>query len=99
MEGVKGAYSKLEFLAPHFLHGDLCPLGILAVVHLDEGMALILVDDAGLHLAKTVENIAELGFGAATDCQLAVSIVRAGSYTSCRELTLHRPQKGSGCTP
>jgi hypothetical protein len=96
----RGAYSELEFLVAHLLHGCLCPLGVLAVVHLDKGMALVLVDDAGLDLAKTVEDLAEFAFGAAAICSVSrfypqrkIEVEAAGT------LTLHRRRKGSGCTP
>lgn len=56
------AYPKLELLVPGLLHAGFGALGVLAVVHLDESMALVLVDDAGLDLSKTVENLAEFVF-------------------------------------
>jgi hypothetical protein len=49
----------LEFLVTGFLHGNLCPLGILAEEHLDESVALVLVDDASLHLPVAAEDLAE----------------------------------------
>ena len=71
------AYPKLEVLAAHILHGRLCPLGVLAEEHLDKGMALVLVDDAGLDLAETVEDFAELVFRAAGRGQSAMSCHRS----------------------
>ncbi len=55
--GCERSYPELEVLASRFFHADLCPLGVLAEVHLDEGMSLVLVDDAGLDLAKPAEDL------------------------------------------
>lgn len=46
------------------LHGFLGADRVLAPVHLDEGVALVLVDDAGLHLPVPAEDLAQLGFRA-----------------------------------
>jgi hypothetical protein len=94
------AYPELKVRAAHVLHGGLGPLGVLAEEHLDKGMALVLVDDAGLDLAETVEDFAELVFGAAGRGQSTVLIRGAAACArAVSVLTLHRPQKGSGCTP
>jgi hypothetical protein len=67
-------------------------------------MSLLLVHDAGLDLAKAVEDVAEFIFGATGYGWLAVfnlddtgqSAPHDGRW---RRLTLHRPQTESGCRP
>lgn len=59
-------YSKGIFKASGILHAFLCADSILARQHLDKCMALVLVDDACLDNAETVEYLAELGLGATT---------------------------------
>ena len=46
------------------VHGGLCSLGILAVGHLDKGVALVPVNDAGLHFAVAAKDASEFGLGA-----------------------------------
>ena len=56
------AYPKLELLVPGLLHAGFGALGVLPVVHLDESMALVLVDDASLDVSKAVEDLAQFVF-------------------------------------
>jgi len=51
-------------MVPVVLHGLLGSDGILAPEHLDEGVALVLVHDAGLNLAVPAEDLSQLGLGA-----------------------------------
>jgi hypothetical protein len=67
--GLGEAYSELEILAAHILHSGLCPLGVLAEEHLDKSMALVLVNNAGLDLAETAEDSAELALGTTGNSQ------------------------------
>ncbi len=61
------SYPELEIQASRFFHANLCPLGVLAEVHLDEGVSLVLVDDAGLDLAKAAEDLSQFHVGAAVE--------------------------------
>lgn len=63
----KGAYPELEILTASLLHPDLCPLSVLAEVHLDKGMPLVLVDDASLDLTETAKDLPKFHFGATAD--------------------------------
>lgn len=58
-------------VAAAVLHGVFGVHGFVAADHLDEGVALLPVDDAGLHDAELVKDAAQLGLGASGDVRLS----------------------------
>jgi hypothetical protein len=50
-------YSEGEIMVPVVLHSFLRSDSVLAPVHLDEGVALVLVDNASLNLAVPTEDL------------------------------------------
>lgn len=61
----RNTYPELEIRGAILLHGLFRDLGVFAKVHLDEGVSLVPVHDARLHLAVLAEELSELGLGAA----------------------------------
>ena len=70
--GREATYSELKGRVSRVLHAFLCLLGVLAKIHLDEGVALLLVHDASLNLAILAEFIAKFGFGASRNQSVSI---------------------------
>ncbi len=72
--GREATYSELKGRVSRVLHAFLCLFGVLAEIHLDEGVALLLVHDASLNLAVLAEFVAKFGFRASKNQSVSICL-------------------------